>query len=90
VVGNELVYEADPKHAQILCDELGLGLSSKGTNCPSQKHDFEEYHEKLNKDEATKFRALAARASYLSLDRPDIMFAFKEVCREMSAPTNSS
>ena len=33
------------------------------------------------------FRAVAARAMYLSLDRPDIMFSAKELCREFAAPT---
>ena len=36
---------------------------------------------------ATEFRGLAARASYLSLDRPDIQFATKEICRELAKPT---
>ena len=36
------------------------------------------------------FRALAARALYLSMDRPDIMFASKELCRDFAAPTKES
>lgn len=35
----------------------------------------------LDDDEATAFRALAARANYLSLDRPDVSFSTKELCR---------
>ena len=37
----------------------------------------------------TMYRALAARANYLALDRPDIQFATKEICRAMSNPTKS-
>ena len=33
-----------------------------------------------------EFRALAARANYLALDRPDIQFAVKEVARRMATP----
>ena len=36
--------------------------------------------------EATRFRVVAARANYLSGDRPDIQYAVKEICRRMSKP----
>ena len=39
---------------------------------------------------AKEYRALAARANYLSLDRPDIQCAAKEACRDMSQPTTRS
>ena len=35
----------------------------------------------LTSEEATMFRALSARAMYLSMDRPDAMYASKELCR---------
>ena len=37
--------------------------------------------------EATQFRAIAARFNYLVADCPNLQFATKEICREMSAPT---
>ena len=43
--------------------------------------------EVLNEEEATGFRALAARANYLALDRPDVAFATQELCREFAQPT---
>ena len=36
--------------------------------------------------EATRFRAVAARANYLSADRPDVQYAVKEICRRMAKP----
>ena len=39
--------------------------------------------------EATRYRAAAARANYLSADRPDIQFTAKEACRFMAKPTKS-
>ena len=36
--------------------------------------------------EATRFRAIAARANYLAADRPDIPYAVKEICRRMAKP----
>ena len=44
----------------------------------------------LSREEASLYRALAARANYLSQDRPDINFATKELCREFSAPSQKS
>ena len=40
----------------------------------------------LDAAEAELFRSTAARANYLALDRPDVAFAAKELCRRMSAP----
>ena len=37
-------------------------------------------------EEATRFRAVDARANYLSADRPDIQYSVKEVCRRMAKP----
>ena len=44
----------------------------------------------LEGGDATSFRALAARANYLALDRPDIAFCNKELCRSFSSPTSAS
>ena len=43
----------------------------------------------LNAAEATTFRALAARANYLSLDRPECAYATKELCRFFATPTRT-
>ena len=41
----------------------------------------------LSPQDATTYRALAARCNYLSQDRPDLAFSSKELCRECSVPT---
>ena len=46
-----------------------------------------EADQPLSPDRHTSFRALAARANYLSADRPDCQYAAKEICRWMSSPT---
>ena len=38
-------------------------------------------------DSATAYRAMVARANFLAIDRPDIAFSVKEICRRMSAPS---
>ena len=44
----------------------------------------------LTREEATMFRALSARANFLSQDKPDINFSTKELCREFSQPNQKS
>ena len=39
---------------------------------------------------ATTYRAIAAICNYLRIDRPDLQFAVKELCRELSKPTEQS
>ena len=41
----------------------------------------------LNARDTTRYRAIAARANYLAADRPDLMYAVKELCRGMAKPT---
>ena len=41
----------------------------------------------LSEEQATNYRALAARANCLALDRPDLAFTAKEKCRAFSKPT---
>ena len=44
----------------------------------------------LSSEEATMYRALSARANFLSQDRPDINYATKELCREFSVPNKNN
>ena len=88
-----LEYMADDRHAREIVKYFELGEDSKGLTTAMVKEPMEggtgdaEY---LDAVRAREYRALAARANYLSLDRPDIQCATKEACREMSAPTTRS
>jgi hypothetical protein len=79
-------YEADPRHAEILVKGLTDGLHSIGTPGVRLKPAV-EVDEPLAEYEARLFRSSAARANYLGLDRPDVAFAAKELCRRMGTPT---
>ena len=46
--------------------------------------------EPLPKEEATLFRALAARMNYLSQDCPDLQFPIKQCSRDMASPRRVS
>ena len=78
-------YEADQRHAEIIVQHLGLTASSKSVNTPSVRMSNEN-EELLGKVESTTYRALVARANYLTQDRADIGFAVKELCRYMANP----
>ena len=85
--------EADPKHAGLLIKGLGLDAGSAGVQMPC---GIDHYaldgmeSEALGEEEGSTYRQLAARANYLAQDRPDLQFAVKELCREMSTPTTRS
>jgi hypothetical protein len=86
-----IYYEADPRHQEILVAQLADSLksvSTPGAKGKTEKEEEEEAtEEELTEQEVSAYRSGAARANYLSLDRPDIAFATKELCRRMSCPT---
>lgn len=85
-------YEADPRQAEKLLEGLSLDDGCKARATPGQKPVVDSLREDmaLSSVETSVFRALAARANYLAQDRIDLQFSAKEVCRFMSAPTNTS
>jgi hypothetical protein len=88
-----LTYEADPKHAELLIKGLGLEVDSAGVQMPCSVEHYAldgMESEALSREESSMYRQLAARANYLAQDRPDLQFAVKELCREMSSPTARS
>ncbi len=84
--------EADPRHVEILIKETGLGeaniVVTPGAKANEGKGELSDAP--LDKAAASTYRSCVARANYLALDRPDIAFADKEACRDMSAPTTAS
>ena len=79
-------WEADPRHAEIIIQQLGLTDATSVGTPGVKENNAEQDEEELQGSEATAYRALAARANFLSMDRADIQFASKEVCRRMSRP----
>ena len=81
-------YEADQRHADLIVKETGADKASVLTHPGGDKKTVEEEEktEELVGADATRFRAVAARANYLAADRPDIQYAVKEICRKMAKP----
>ena len=74
----------------LIIRDLGLEhartLASPGIAGGNEDVKAREVSPDLESSEATEYRAIAARLNYLSLDRPDIQYAAKNVARFMSAP----
>ena len=87
-------YQADPRHIEILIRDVDTGASGKLPSAPGVKSEIKEGdqtdEELLEGREATLYRSWAARANYLGMDRTDMCYAAKELCRSMSKPTKGS
>ena len=86
-------WEADQRHAELLIRESGLNETSRPLTNPGRKltrkeEDEEEFD--LSLARASSYRQQVARANFLAVDRPDISFSVKELCRHMAAPTNKN
>ena len=82
-------YEADPKHRKLIMEHFGFDDESShlvfnGEKDWRKEEAWEE--EELPAEEATVFRAVAARANFLNLDCPDLQFPVKQMSREMAKP----
>ena len=65
-------------------------VTTPGDKEPQRKEgDNEDDAEELCPAETTRYRGLVARANYLAADRPDLMYATKELCRGMAGPTRA-
>lgn len=84
-----LTYRADPKHAELIWEKLGLTRESGGATTAFVREECEGDEVVLDAADATLFRQVAARANYVSLDRPDTQFAVKEICGHMAVPTQA-
>ena len=84
--------EADPRHAELIVEQLGVAeaRSVVSPGVDGADEDDNDDDEFITGAGLTRFRGVAARCNYMSFDRPDVQFATKEICREMSKPTTGS
>jgi len=94
-VGHGFEYYADERHEVEIRKEFGIGAESKGLESPVEKEDLQAgFDEEVDDPEldgmaGRRYRGVAARGNYLSLDRMDLQFAAKEACRQMAKPRAS-
>ena len=79
-------WEADPRHVETLCRDLGVTGAKVTTPSIKSKETSDEEDPRLPTDQVTMFRSLAMRASYASQDRPDLQQACRELAKGMSEP----
>ena len=83
-----LDYGAGPRHAEKLLQDMSLTGSNSNTTPGVKALNHKVLEDKdLPASEHTWFKGLAARANYLSADRPDCQIAAEEACRPMARPT---
>ena len=76
-------YECDQRHVETLIGQLGLTgsryLSTPGVDEPSDQLTEDKADATLlDPETATRYRALSARCSYISVDRVDAQYCIKE------------
>ncbi|CAE7245381.1 unnamed protein product [Symbiodinium sp. CCMP2592] len=84
-------YEADPRHAEMVVKSLGLE-TAKPVTTPAEKQTLQSVLASMTMpplppDQASLYRSVVMRASYLSQDRADIAEAVKTLARRMQSPT---
>ena len=64
--------EADPRHVELVLEQLGLRTAASVTT-PLVKSKGDEEESPLTDQEAGYYRSIAMRIGYLSMDRPDML-----------------
>ena len=86
--GEGVTIEADPRHVEILIDSTEVQnertLTVTGERDAGNTRDNAE---NLTAPLVSKYRADIARLNYLATDRPDLMYAVKELARKMATPS---
>ncbi|CAK0811159.1 unnamed protein product, partial [Prorocentrum cordatum] len=82
----DVELEAGSRRALVMLQQLGLWRESNALTTPGVKPKSADRGRVLEGDEATRYRSLAMRVSYLSKDRPDIKYAVKEAAMCMHEP----
>ena len=90
-------YKCDQRHVEIILEQLDLVQASPlGTPGVEETTDSkgsgteESKSPPLNAEMASLYRAITARANYISQDRADVQYAVKELCRRMSDPDEAN
>ena len=85
-----ITYEAYQRRAEIIVQEMSLKKGNAVAR-PAVPEEADEASRRLNSAElthsgSTRYRALAARTNYWSLDRPGLQCSAKCISKYMSAP----
>jgi hypothetical protein len=83
---DKIEYEADSRHADVIIEECEV-MSMKPSKVPGvSEPEIDKEENDQEESQKTKFRGVAARINYLAMDRPDLQYAAKNLCRRMANP----
>ena len=83
--------ESDPKYRKHVIESLGLTEDSKSLTVTGAKEaDGKEQGLPRVMGDDKQYRSIVASVNYMATDQPDLQYACKEACRDMSAPTEAS
>ena len=88
--GERWEIEADPRHVEILVSQMGLNNERKAVGTPSVTMTEEGGGKELDAENPACYRSWTMRASYLSQDRCELLFAVKELARRMQQPNTKN
>ena len=77
--------EPDPRHGEIVLNQLGLEPGSRTVSAPARRVplDGREASPPLDGQALAEYRSASMRLGYLALDWPDIGYACKELARHL-------
>ena len=80
--------EPDQRHGELIVKYSGLDRKAKAVTSPGERRAFEdrEEHLELDRSESKRYRAIIARANYMSTERSDVQYSVKELSRFMAIP----
>ena len=82
--------ESDPKYRKYVMESMALTEDSKSLSVTGAKElDGKEGLPRMMGDDK-QYRSIVASVNYMATDQPDLQYACKEACRDMSAPTEAS
>ena len=80
--------EPDQRHGELIVKYSGLDRKAKAVTSPGERRAFEdrEEHLELDRSESKRYRAIIARANYMSTERSDVQYSVTELSRFMAIP----
>ena len=87
--GRGIVYQHDPRHVDVLVEDLGLEHGNS-VQTPAAHVATEEEPEPLDQVQHSKYRLQVARCLFPSQNRADITFIVTELWQRASNPTQQS
>ena len=84
-----ITWEADPRHAGLIIQELGISSGAVSTPLEKEKLGADEDDEndvELAPEDVKRYQSLVMRAGYLAQDRTDLQRAVRELAKGMKDP----